>query len=142
MRYTESFVNDLAKKLLEWIEVPDNYWLGKFAQENKMHRNRFPELAKSHKVFGEAYALAKQAQENKIVEMAIKSKNAAFHIFTLKNVADWRDKTELDHGIQDETLQKYKEYGVKEVAEALNQFTSRSTGRAKVSDNREGNKPS
>ena len=107
--YTDEYLDKLAKNLLMWIKEPDNYWLGKFAEDNGFSRSRLPEFAKRHEVFSSAYELAKQSQENKIVAMGMKATHPTFHIFTLKNVAGWRDKTDLDIGLQDPLLDKYKD---------------------------------
>jgi len=131
--YTDEYLDKLVIILLAWIKKPKNYWLGKFAEQQGFSRNRLAEFATRHDGFSAAYELAKQSQENKIVAMGMKATHPTFHIFTLKNVAGWRDKTEIDHGIQEETLEKYASYSIEAITEAVNQFTSGSAGRAKAS---------
>jgi len=97
-RYVPEVVKGLGKDLQKWIEVPTNFWLGEFAVQHKMDRHRLVEIAKEDKEFGKIYKMAKQVQENKIVKMGFsKNFNQAFAIFTLKNVAGWRDMTETKH---------------------------------------------
>lgn len=55
------------------------------------------EFAETDENFAEAFLLAKQAQENWLVLGAIKKKiDTTMAIFALKNVAGWRDKTEVN----------------------------------------------
>jgi len=97
-RYTDLVVSKLAKDLIEWIDNPTNFWLGDFAVLNNMGRQRFPELAESNKEFGKAYEIAKQIQENRLVRAGLSNQfNSTMVIFSLKNVAGWRDKSEVEH---------------------------------------------
>ena len=94
--FTPQFVKKLTKNLEKWIERKDSLWLGNFAVDNKIHRQRLSEVAEWDKEFGKMYKLAKQVQENKIVLGAMANKiNPTMAIFTLKNVAGWRDKKEM-----------------------------------------------
>lgn len=99
-RYTEEVVSKLADDLLRWVDTADSLWLGEFAKNNKMSRARLHELACDNEKFNSAYEIAKQAQENWLVTGALSKKlETAMAIFSLKNVAGWRDKTEHDHNI-------------------------------------------
>jgi hypothetical protein len=92
-RFTREYAVEIAKKLEKWIESPENFWLGSFAVENKMHRqqlskfvNDFPDELK------DAYLLAKQHQENKLFIGAVTNKMNSYMCYAaLKNVAGWRD---------------------------------------------------
>lgn len=97
-KYTKSYLEEIADKLEDWIQIKTNVWLGDFAAENNMNRHDLSrEAPKSEKLFA-TYKKAKQVQENRLVKLGFsKGANAAFVIFTLKNVAGWRDKTEIEH---------------------------------------------
>lgn len=59
------------------------------------------EWAKKFPEFSVAYNKAKTLQEQFLVEHGIKGDHNGFMTFqTLKNVAGWRDKTEIDHTMQ------------------------------------------
>lgn len=95
-KYTSKFISKLAKKLLVWIQVPENFWLGEFAVENGFDRHRLTEFANNHEEFSLALKIAKQSAENRIVKGAITGVfNSTFCIFTLKNIAGWRDVQEI-----------------------------------------------
>ena len=94
-KFTPQFVKKLTKNLEAWIERKDSLWLGNFAVENKIHRQRMTEI--DDEEFKKMYELAKQVQENRIVIGALLNKlNPTMSIFTLKNVAGWRDRNEVE----------------------------------------------
>ncbi len=100
-KYTEEFMSDLAKKLLVWIKEPGNIWLGSFAVENGFHRSRFQKFCEKSEEFSEAFEVAKQHQENKLFLGGLTNKlNGYMTWCALKNVADWRDKTDVNIGGQ------------------------------------------
>lgn len=95
-RFTPAVVKDLTKKLLKWIEQPDSYWLGSFATANGMYRTQLNELASKDEGFSEAFKIALSVQEERIAKGAIEKRfDTVFSIFTLKNVAGWRDQRDL-----------------------------------------------
>ena len=95
-KYTSKYISKLAKKLLVWIQSPENFWLGEFAVENGFHRQRLSEFADQNQEFSEALKKASQVQENRIVKGAMAGVfNSTFCIFTLKNIAGWRDAHEI-----------------------------------------------
>lgn len=97
-KYTPEFIETLAKNLEVWVKSKDSLWLGDFAAENKISRQRLSEIANENELFAEVYELAKQVQENKLFRVGLsKENNPAMAIFALKNVADWRDKSEVEH---------------------------------------------
>ena len=97
-RYTEEFVQELGDKLLVWMSVEENYWLGEFAVDNKMGRSRVQEIASRNPGFNLIYERAKQMQENKLVKGGMSGKlNTTMVIFSLKNVANWRDQRDVKH---------------------------------------------
>lgn len=95
-KYTDEFLENLAKELIEWIEKNDNFWLGDFAFQRGFSRQRLSEFEKKNEVFADAYKRAKDMQESKLVRLGLSKKNnSSMAIFALKNVAGWRDKVEL-----------------------------------------------
>jgi len=97
-KYTAAYLEKLAKDLLVWCDDAANFFLGKFAQTHGFHRRRLPEFAKKNKAFAAAYEVAKQHQENVLVEGALLGGfDRIITIFTLKNVAGWVDKTETEN---------------------------------------------
>ncbi len=91
-RYTPEYVRELTARLWKWAEGKDSLWLGDFAAENKMSRQRLSEIAAHDPGFAEAYEVAKQVQENRLFKIGLSKKyNASMPIFALKNVAGWRD---------------------------------------------------
>ena len=97
-KYTEEYIKKLGQKLIEWMSVENNFWLGKFASVNKMNRARLFEIARDNEEFGIIYEQAKQMQENKLVTGGLTNKfNNSMVIFALKNVAGWRDSRHLEH---------------------------------------------
>ena len=96
-KFTPQFVKKLTKNLEAWIKRKDSLWLGSFAVDNKIHRQRLSEIAEWDEEFKKMYELAKQVQENRIVIGAMANKlNSTMAIFTLKNVAGWRDRKEVE----------------------------------------------
>lgn len=101
-KFTKEEADGLALKLKEWIKVPGNFWLGSFAVEYGFRRQRLTELAEQFPdTFGKAYEEARQHQENKIFLGALTKKLDGYMAWcALKNVAEWRDKTEVDQHTQ------------------------------------------
>lgn len=99
--FTKEFCDKLADKLLEFI-TPDNkvFWIKDFAIANKFPAEYLWKFAQLSDKFNNAYKLAKDIQESKLVKLGLsKSANAAFVIFALKNVAGWRDSVSHEHTI-------------------------------------------
>ena len=96
-RYTVEYVDKLAVSLIKWFhDDPERFWLKNFALENDMSPARLHELAKSNEKFSLALERAHAIQEGRIVEGAMTGKwNVGMSIFTLKNVAGWRDQRDV-----------------------------------------------
>lgn len=93
--HTQDFIEDLADKLDEWIQDPNNFWLGKFASDNGLWKQRLNEFAEKNEKFSDAFKRAKQIQENKLFLLGLTGKgNVTMAIFALKNVSGWRDSKE------------------------------------------------
>lgn len=95
-KYTAEFVNGLTDRLRLWCKNEKSLWLGEFAAENGMHRDRLLEIAEHNQEFADVFLLAKQVQENKLFRLGLSKKfNASMPIFALKNVAGWRDTQDI-----------------------------------------------
>lgn len=101
MKWTPVVLDSLADKLLEWMKVKENFWLGEFAVENEMSRPQLDELSHTERSvkFANALKIAKTMQETKLMKLGMSKKyNPAMAIFALKNVAGWRDRTDITTG--------------------------------------------
>lgn len=63
--YTEEWLENESKLLLEWIDKPANYFLNSFAYSRGYSPKRLPEFVKKSIVFSDAYELAKWKQTEK-----------------------------------------------------------------------------
>lgn len=74
-------------------------FMTEFASKRGYARQRLTEFAQASEKFSDALKRMKDIQEYKIVIGALAGKlNPTFAIFTLKNVAGWRDRQEIQHG--------------------------------------------
>lgn len=96
-KYTQEFLAKEAKALLAWMKAHEEHlWLGSFAAERGYSRQRLSEFAGKSEEFADAYSLAKTIQEAGIVQGGLGNRlNAKVVVFTLKNVAGWRDTKDL-----------------------------------------------
>jgi hypothetical protein len=103
-KYTPELIAKYAEALDRFSsQTPDfdtgaNIFLTEFCTINGIYRQRLVEWAEESEEFADALKRAKTAQEVKISKAALVNKcNPTFAIFALKNVAEWRDKHELEH---------------------------------------------
>ena len=90
-------MTNLAYELVEWIQVPENFWVKDFAFQKKFNPARFHDLCQESEDFRKAYQFARHYQEAKIWKLgAAKKLDPTMCIFALKNVAGWRDKIDID----------------------------------------------
>ena len=98
-RWTKAHLDQLADELETWMKRPSNYWLGDFAiNVAGCSRTYLADLAREQRSrrFSDTYKKAKAMQEAKIVKGGLTGKlNPTMAIFTLKNVAGWRDSKDL-----------------------------------------------
>lgn len=89
-------IEKVGQQLLDWIyEDEKNYSLSKFAMKVGIPRQRFSEWAKRSEKFKYAYDMAKQKQENYIVDGALHQRlSANFAALMCKNFHGWVDKHE------------------------------------------------
>ncbi len=98
-KWTDEKIEKAADDLLEWYEANPSHWfLTQFAVEYKYLKDSFDGWAEKNEKFRLALKMAKQIQELRIVQLGLASKvNPVMAIFTLKNVAGWRDRKDLEY---------------------------------------------
>jgi len=90
-----------------------------FARLINVNVDTLHEWKKVHKDFSESYARARALQAEMLHSNTLKGLyNANYGIFAAKNITEWRDKVEIDHGLQDPLIEKYKDASAKELLEA------------------------
>ena len=102
-QYTDKFIEDLGNEMVIWFEEEDNIFIKDFFLSKGLHSQNASEFASVNQKFSDALKRAKEMQESKIAKGGLTGKyNSTFAIFTLKNVAGWRDKQEIEQtGTQD-----------------------------------------
>ena len=116
-KYTKGEIEFLADEMLTWFGYkanelfpnPANLWLRDIAARLGTSWQRFSEFAKKNDYFSWALEICKDIQESKIVKMAISTDSKAviaFLIFSLKNVAKWRDSYDITEKHEFEFLDK------------------------------------
>ena len=97
-KYTERFLRKIAKELFEWLREEDNFYLKGFTFDKPYSFYQLSEWARRSKYFSQALKKAHEIQEYKLVQNATENKfNSTFVIFTLKNIAGWRDQRKEEH---------------------------------------------
>ena len=118
-KYTSDEIERIADDMYVWFQDERNIWLSDFAIFRMISRQRISDFAVKNEYFAYVYDLCKQIQESKLVKIGMSKKaNAAMAIFSLKNVAGWRDTIEqknINYNFNDlddkELESKIKEYG-------------------------------
>ncbi len=91
-----------------------------FARKIDVNVDTLREWKANHPEFSAAFTRAKELQHEMMVNNASKGLyNPNFLIFAMKNMHEWRDRTEIDHGLTDETYEKYKSLSVDELMEKV-----------------------
>jgi len=94
--YTQEWIENEAKALIEWFEVPRNIWLKGFALQRGYDPVRFDEFADKSIVFAEALTKAKKIQEFKLVDKALFNEtNSNITKFVLANNHGWTEKQQI-----------------------------------------------
>lgn len=90
-KYSDKWIKRLAVKLLQYASEAEIPFKQEFATRNKFSSQRLSEFTKIP-LFADALKRFEDVQTHKIVSSAMKGKiNTTMAIFTLKNVAGWRD---------------------------------------------------
>lgn|SRR3990167_2333001 len=98
IKYTDNFIEDIRVKLETWIQDPLNWFITDFAISQDLWEQRIYDFANRSELFLETLKKAQQVQLSRLVNMGLARKvDTGMAIFTLKNVAGWRDKKEFEH---------------------------------------------
>lgn len=106
-KYTDEFIKKEAKALLEYMNTAPIPFLKEFAWKRGYPSQYITDVFTRNELFSESLKRMKDIQEVKIVLAAMTKKiDVTMAIFTLKNVAGWRDTpvVELDKELIDSTL--------------------------------------
>ena len=97
-KYTDEFILKEAEALTEYLTTTTLPFLQEFCGQRGYSSQRISDWTAKVPEFAEAVAMFKDKQLINLVQGALNKKiDTAMAIFTLKNVAGWRDKTELEH---------------------------------------------
>ena len=103
-KYTPEFIEAEAVLLLEYADRAVIPFKQEFAVERKYPSQNMSLWAKENDVFSEALKRMEDVQQMKLIKALVSKKgNTAGIIFTLKNVAGWRDKNSTEHEFDDGT---------------------------------------
>jgi hypothetical protein len=92
---TESFINNLAKELIEWADKQDSFLLNDFYNPRGYNRERLNKWTLKFPVFGAAFQYAKDMIGARREKKRILETNCAF---TLGGVnSDWKEKEDQLH---------------------------------------------
>lgn len=98
-------------------------FLSGFARSIGVTHTTLLEWRDSQPEFSVAFTRAKELQQEMMVSNALKGLyNPHFTIFATKNMIGWRDKTEIEIGIADETFEKYKQLSVQDLQKKLDEL--------------------
>jgi hypothetical protein len=96
--YTREYLDLLASEMLDWFKDKRRYWLKDFAINKGIPSTRFVEFSEKSEKFLEAYLLCKDIQESRLVKKGFTPYKDRFASFALKNVAGWRERTDITTG--------------------------------------------
>lgn len=120
LAYDDAFIEDLAVKLLAWINQADadgkkrKFLILEFCEEHMLHEQRMQEFCDRSQLFSEAYKTARAIQESRVVRLGFVAKNPMFPMFFLNSVHDYRQKSE-SKGTLDVTEKKVFKLGDVEI---------------------------
>lgn len=109
-KYTKEYLDDLAIKLEQYVDATPIPFLKEFCYQNRLRSDTISKdcYGRSEK-FDETVMYLKDKQEVNLVKSALGNKtNPAMAIFTLKNVAGWRDQKNEER--KDERLEDFLEF--------------------------------
>lgn len=86
-KYTEEFIDNEAKLLIEWMKRPVNIYFRSFARERGYSSQRMYEWKDVSESFSEAFEIAKDWQQSKLVDSGLFERtNPGFTKFILSAV--------------------------------------------------------
>lgn len=94
--YTDEWIENEAKLLIQWFDVPRNIWLKGFALTRGYDPARLDEFADKSSVFSQALKKAKELQQFKLIDKGLFNEtNANLTKFVLQNCHGWAEKQQL-----------------------------------------------
>ena len=114
--------NDFHKEEPKEVANPLPFLSG-FARKIDVSVQTLHDWTKAHKEFLEAFTRAKGLQAEMLHCNTLKGLyNAQYGQFAAKNITEWRDKVEIDHGVADETYEKYAKLPVNELLDKVSKL--------------------
>lgn len=100
-KYDKEFIERLADEMLKWFTEKNaagqqQIWLGDFAIEKMISRQRFPEFAKENEYFKNIYTICKEIEESRMIKIGFTSKSG-MPFFILKNLHNYTDAQKVVH---------------------------------------------
>lgn len=114
--------NDYSKEEYKEVacELP---FLSGFARKIDVSTQTLLDWSKVHPEFLVAYMRAKDLQHEMLHQNTLKGLyNAQYGQFAAKNITDWRDKVEVDHGLTDDAYEKYRTLTVSDIQKQLDEL--------------------
>jgi hypothetical protein len=112
--------NNYTKEEYKEVGCPMRFLSG-FARHIKVDTSTLFEWCNKHPEFSKAFTRAKELQAEMLHSNSLKGLyDARYAVFSAKNMTEWRDKVDIDHGIQDETFEKYQTMSIGELRKKLN----------------------
>lgn len=107
VEYTDEIIRGYADEMVQWFLASDeNVFIKDFFISKQLPSEYASRWADKSDYFHHAYKRCKDIQEQRLVNGAIRGDyDRVFSIFTLKNVAGWRDKQEHEIAGKDGAVQ-------------------------------------
>jgi len=101
-KYTKEFIEKEAQALEKYIEQPEPFvpFECEFAKIRGYYSELLSKWDKTNDKFSQALKKMKDVQEHRLIKGGMtEALNVTMVIFTLKNVAGWRDKKDVEHSV-------------------------------------------
>jgi hypothetical protein len=107
--------NDYEKEEYKEVGCPMRFLSG-FARSINVSTQTLHNWCSVHPEFFEAFTRAKELQHEMLHSNSLKGLyDARYAVFAAKNMTDWRDKVEVDHGLTDDAYDKLRTMSVDEL---------------------------
>lgn len=98
-------------------------FLSGFSRKIGVNTDTLHEWKRVHPEFSDAFTRAKELQAEMLHGNTLKGLyNSQYGQFAAKNITEWRDKVEIDHGVSDEAFEKYSKLPVNELMDKLSKL--------------------